>query len=214
MTLTLALTLALAGCGATPGGGDRAGVPTPTVTASSSGGATAEPGSVWASLEARPLRLPALVPGAVCPITPARQGVSPDFPYAQGAGPVYAIAQRASGAVTFDSAASLGDPASGYGGFKAFWEIQPSYTGPALIRGARLDGPGALEFNGGLRQSGSSSSGMEPRLSALRIDGQSASPPSWPTWVTFTRLPTSGCYAYQVDGTSFEEVIVFQAVAG
>jgi len=183
---------------------------TPTTTP----GSTASSSSTWASLGARPLRLPALAPGAACPITAARQGVSPDYPYAQGAGPVYAITRHASGVVTFSSAASLGDPASGYGGFKAFWEIQPAYTGPALIRGARLDGPGAPEFNGGLGQTSVSPSGMEPRLTELRIDGRSVSPPSWPTWVTFTRLATAGCYAYQVDGTSFEEIIVFQAVAG
>lgn len=54
---------------------------------------------------------------------------------------------------------------------------------------------------------------MEPRLTELRIDGQAVTPPSWPTWITFTRLATAGCYAYQVDGTSFEETITFQAVA-
>lgn len=222
--LGLALTLALAGCSTPPGAASRVGSHTPTVTATRGGGAstgaptagpgaTVAPGSVWGSLAARPLRLPALAPGAACPTTPARQGVSPDFPYAQGAGPVYAIAQRASGAVVFNSAASLGDSASGYGGFKAIWEIQPAYTGPVLIRGARIDGPGALEFNGGLGQPATTPSGMEPRQSELRIDGQSVSPPSWPTWVAFTRLTTAGCYAYQVDGTSFEEMIVFQAVA-
>ncbi len=160
------------------------------------------------------MRLPARSSGASCPITPERQGVLPDFPYAQGARPVYAIAENASGTVTFSSAAALGDATSGYGGFKAFWEIQPAYTGPALIRGARIDGVGALEFNGGLDQKRASTMDMEPRLSELRISGQPVTPPAWPTWVTFTRLALPGCYAYQVDGTSFEEIIVFQAVAG
>lgn len=221
--LSLTLALALAGCAAPAGGASQPGSVAPTATAARGGatsvapttgsGVTAAPDSIWASLEARPLRLPVLAAGAACPITPARQGVSPDFPYAQGVGPVYVIAQRANGSITFSSAASLGDAASGYGGFKEFWEIQPAYTGPALIRGGRIDGSGALEFNGGLSQTSGSPPGMEPRLSELRIGGQAVTPPAWSTWVTFTRLVTAGCYAYQIDGTSFEEIIVFQAVA-
>ena len=35
----------------------------------------------------------------------------------------------------------------------------------------------------------------------------------WASWVTSTRVREPGCYAYQVDGTSFSEVIVFEAVA-
>jgi hypothetical protein len=215
----LALALTLAGCAAAPNAASQsrqAGVSTSTTTIPSSEAtsATGPPSAIWDRLAARPLRLPMLAPGDACPITPARERVSPDFPYAQGSGPVYAIATNASGTVTFNSAASLGDAASGYGGFKAFWEIQPTYSGPALIRGARLDGPGALAFNGGLGQASAGSSGMEPRLSALRIDGQPVTPPAWPTWVTFTRLASPGCYAYQVDGTSFEEIIIFQALAG
>jgi hypothetical protein len=30
-------------------------------------------------------------------------------------------------------------------------------------------------------------------------------------WPTFTRVKGPGCYAYQIDGTSFTEVIVFRA---
>ena len=31
-------------------------------------------------------------------------------------------------------------------------------------------------------------------------------------WITYTRVQAGGCYAYQVDGTSFSEVVVFRAV--
>jgi hypothetical protein len=30
-------------------------------------------------------------------------------------------------------------------------------------------------------------------------------------WPSFTRVRKPGCYAYEVDGTSFSEVIVFRA---
>ena len=31
-------------------------------------------------------------------------------------------------------------------------------------------------------------------------------------WLTETRVRSGGCYAYQVDGTSFSEVVVFRAI--
>jgi hypothetical protein len=31
-------------------------------------------------------------------------------------------------------------------------------------------------------------------------------------WVTYTRIRSAGCYAYQVDGTGFSEIVVFRAV--
>ena len=36
----------------------------------------------------------------------------------------------------------------------------------------------------------------------------------WPGWPSYTRVRSAGCYLYQVDGTSFSELIVFQAVGG
>jgi hypothetical protein len=228
LVMLAALMLALAGCSTTPSGsagqrnvstptaagapvsGSATGTPAPRATATTT---LIAPAKDWAGLEARPLLLPTVAAGVACPLTPARQGISPDYPYAQGVGPVYTIATYGSGIVPFASAASLGDTSSGYGGFREVWEIQPTYTGEVLIRGARVDRPGALEFNGGLGQTKSSSTGLEPRLSELRIDGQPLSSPSWPTWVTYTRIPEAGCYAYQVDGASFEEIIVFQAIA-
>jgi hypothetical protein len=32
-------------------------------------------------------------------------------------------------------------------------------------------------------------------------------------WLSFTRVRGAGCFAYQVDGTSFSSVVVFEALA-
>jgi hypothetical protein len=31
-------------------------------------------------------------------------------------------------------------------------------------------------------------------------------------WPSYTRIRTSGCYAYRVDGTDFSSVILFRAI--
>jgi hypothetical protein len=75
------------------------------------------------------------------------------------------------------------------------------YTGPVLLRAARLDGPGTAhaEFAYlGKR----SSNGYLVVLPAAEIDLPASTTVSGP-----------GCYAYQVDGTMFSETIVFRAVA-
>jgi hypothetical protein len=36
-------------------------------------------------------------------------------------------------------------------------------------------------------------------------------PAGWRFWPAFTYAPTAGCYAWQVDGSTFSQVIVFEA---
>ena len=43
--------------------------------------------------------------------------------------------------------------------------------------------------------------------------GRVETPGGGRAWITYTRVRGGGCYAYQVDGTGFSEVIVFRAVA-
>lgn len=179
--------------------------------------------SVWQTLEAKPLRLSQLAPGQVCAATQARQSVSPDYVVAVGNGPVYVVGGADTGVFTYTPAnlfnASLGinAPATSVpaklGGAKTRWQIAPGYTGPVLIRGRQLDGPNQLYFNGGLDQPNGNALGTEPVLSQLRLMGGGAVAPSWPTWVTLTRLASPGCYAYQVDGLSFSYSITFRAVS-
>ncbi|MDQ6806340.1 MAG: hypothetical protein M3065_15565, partial [Actinomycetota bacterium] len=87
---------------------------------------------------------------------------------------------------------------------RATWVAAPSYTGPVLIRGGRVGGAGVVGFG----------EGHVPvdELQLLSASSSSSGEPSGAReWPSFTRVRSAGCYAYQVDGTNFSEVIVFQA---
>lgn len=77
-----------------------------------------------------------------------------------------------------------------------------------LIRGGRLDSPDALRFNNGrvpsdeMRIPIGARGGGPPGLKPV---GQRFRP-------ALTRLRAPGCYAYQIDGTTFSRLIVFRAV--
>lgn len=87
--------------------------------------------------------------------------------------------------------------------FKTLWFVRPSYAGPVLVRGARIDGAGVVAF------------GEAPVIGHLII-------PPGPTFNEYpdgyrtapggTYVQNPGCYAWQVDGTDFSYVIVFSAV--
>ncbi len=81
------------------------------------------------------------------------------------------------------------------------WIGRPSYRGPVLIRGRQLDGSHRLRFENGLTPA------TEMRLRSV---GRS-SPGCWQNRPSYTRLRAPGCYAWQVDGTTFNRVIVFGA---
>jgi hypothetical protein len=90
---------------------------------------------------------------------------------------------------------------SAWSGARVTWLASSAYTGPILIRGREIGGPHAVGF--GL--------GNVP-YDQLQVN-DSAGPRAGGTrqWPAFTRLRGPGCYAYQVDGTSFSDVIVFRA---
>jgi hypothetical protein len=94
---------------------------------------------------------------------------------------------------------------------RSAWAIQQvvvlatsRYRGPVLIRGRRLGGPGAVGFGAGLVP-----------VDELQLDAPGVSAPGqpagWRVWLVLIRMRGSGCYAYQIDGTSFSHVIVFEA---
>ena len=72
-----------------------------------------------------------------------------------------------------------------------------AYHGPVLIRGAQLDGSKVVRFD-----RGSPLPAGELRIKPGKGTRDRAS---------FTRLRAAGCYAYQIDGTTFSRLIVFQA---
>ncbi len=142
-------------------------------------------GSVPASLR-RPLHLPS-DDGGPCPIT-----ITPPGPASPRSLPAQVGFTRVSG--------------SAWSAAPVTWAVSGAYTGPLLIRGELLGGSGAIGFGTGATPYD------ELQLSdagqgAPRIQGGGRA------WITEARVQSSGCYAYQVDGTTFSEVVVFRAVA-
>jgi hypothetical protein len=165
-------------------------------------GAAASPPDVWKRLH-RPLHVPTVAHGRPCPVSKLDAG----FPFAKfgvvgglGAGPVYPMLNGSSIALA-DVAGSPWD------GQQVLWFVAPTYRGPVLVRGTRLDRSGFVRFNPGrrpgeLRIPVGSSHVAKPGVPAVGQRYRSA----------LTRVSAPGCYAYQVDGTTFSRVIVFQAM--
>jgi hypothetical protein len=159
----------------------------------------------WAKLR-RPLHIPRIAPGSPCPVTPARRvntnfGVG-NFGLAQGPGPVYPLGGFPTLTFIYPPEPQQEWYGSEWSGQKVLWIARPSYRGPVLIRGRQLDGIHNVRFGRRLNPS---------REMRLRSVGGS-SPGGWQNRASYARLRAPGCYAWQVDGTPFSRVIVFQAV--
>lgn len=169
---------------------------------------TPTPG-VWETLE-RPLRIPTIKRGIPCPVTAqdpkgdlSRIG-GPNTP-AWGTGPAYP---------TTHDTGPTGGPVlrfppgrsrisvfygSRWSGQKVVWYVdRDAYQGPLLIRGRQVDGMDTLRFDSEL---------VPPReirvLPESRVRGGAT---------RVRKARSRGCYAYQVDGTSFSSLLVFEAV--
>jgi hypothetical protein len=169
-----------------PQGEPGSALPTPT-------------GDPYATLRRRPLQLPTLRPNELCPAV-AGKVVAPAFGAALGNGPVYPVGLGSEGITSIGGNLEEG----GWIYVKVLWISDLSrYNGPVLVRGGRIDSPGELRFGSGPNPS-----------SELQLDPSqgTGSAPGWQDWPTYTRLRAPGCYAFQVDGLTFSEVIPFQAV--
>jgi hypothetical protein len=76
-----------------------------------------------------------------------------------------------------------------------------------LIRGARIDGRGLVRFQQG---------NVPPKQLRIPV-GETQASPGTPVpkgtryFPSSTRVREPGCYAYQIDGTTFSHVVVFHA---
>ena len=155
----------------------------------------------WSSLRKRPLQLPTLAPGAACPVSKGAV-VAPQFGLAYGSGSIYAVLGADEGA-TVKYGATRQD--GGWFYHKVLWIGQPSFKGPLLVRGRQLDGSNELRFG----------EGPQPANELTLSTGESRIPEQvWSEWPTQTRLKGPGCYAFQVDGPGFTQIVVFKAVEG
>ena len=158
------------------------------------------------SLLARPLHFPSLQPGESCPAT-AGATVSNSFfsGVALGNGPVRVLIANRGDLV--QGGANLGTTnAPGWLALQTLWFAMPGYDGPFVVRAKRLGANGPIEVLPG-------QTGLEPGSGPLVV-------PAGPTLNTMddfrttpgsTWVSSAGCYAWQVDGRNFSEVIVVDA---
>jgi hypothetical protein len=159
-------------------------------------------GQVPAALR-RPLRIPPKPAGGRCPRTTTTRRASWGE-LLLGPGPVYAGSVSPGGPQRLIVLQARGQPVRGWRGFKTRWVVDPSYAGPVLIRGRALGGPTPVGF------------GLDPTpWPELQLWPRGPKEPAdYPRDFLglATRVPRPGCYAWQLDGEDFTEVIVFQAV--
>jgi hypothetical protein len=153
----------------------------------------------------RPLHFPVVKRRARCPATP---GAPISTPYvagvALGDGPVRALPASAGdlrhGIVDLDPAS-----VPGWREIKTIWISSPDYQGPFVIRAERLNGPGPIVLGG----SGALPTPVMPLVvpPGPTLNGGGG----WRTVPSGTWARSPGCYAWQIDGLNFSEVIVFDA---
>lgn len=144
------------------------------------------------------LRLPSAAPGGECPAAEPRPWSGPGEAYrVLGLGPVYPVADYFPDGVL--GLRPTDRQADGTYVKKVRW-IAAGYTGPVLVRAGRIDGEGTASAKFSYRG--------EPRDGghyAVLTNEESDLPAT-------TTVSGPGCYAYQVDGTTFSVTIVFRAV--
>lgn len=172
-------------------------------------------GYSWFDLRQRPLHLPTLAHGASCPVTPVSQQAI-QFRTTRGIGnsTIFAAPQNMdANGVQHAEHGEFARLAATYGGVLVTWYVRLPREEPVLIRGAQLDGPGVLLFDGGSEQPQFNDDILAGRtLSRLLISSAPDHGSPVAQWLSVTRIRTSGCYAYQVDMPTQSMVLVFKAV--
>ncbi len=169
--------------------------------------------AVWSALRDRPVRLPTLPPGASCPAAEGRS-VHAGYGAASGDGPAYIVGLGADGVLHAVRPAAGSRGAAAWGYQFTLFVIDPTYQGPVLARGGQIDGSHPLLFNGGLDQMNGFSPQTVTLLSQLRLESRPDFGAPWPTFPAYLRMLEPGCYAIQLDGVTFDEVIIFRVMFG
>lgn len=161
----------------------------------------------FATLKTVPLKLPQLAAGQACPVAGTRD-LGAHLGIAFGDGPVYLL-----GGVDLQKnlRANIGQP------FKVAWGAAPIYSGPVTIRGGRIDAKGELLLVApdnrwqGAPVKRVAGSDLVPELDFLESHSSfQGVPAGWRVWPSSTYVSVAGCYAWQVDGSGFTDVITIQ----
>ena len=155
----------------------------------------------WNTLR-RPLHLPTVAAGAACPVSKIDRRVAWSRlhifgGFGIGPGPVYPGLPNGLLWATRDV-----QYGSRWFGEKVFWFVVPSYRGRVLIRGRRIDAPGRVGFNG--TRTPNAELRIEP-YDTVSWKGQPRGSRGVPSGV---RILEKGCFAFQIDGTSFSRIVV------
>jgi hypothetical protein len=142
----------------------------------------------------RPLRVPR-ASRRRCPRSQTTRS-APATGYTLGDGPAFPVLTSAGGIAELERTELV----RGWYVHKTLWAISPTYRGPLLVRGARIDAPGEVRFTGRLALQRS-----------LRLAGQWPGEAGWRYVPSATGMRGPGCYAFQVDGLTFSRVVVFEA---
>jgi hypothetical protein len=160
-------------------------------------------GSVEQAMPAGELRLPHLAPGEECPRTPGGRG-APKVAITLGDGPAYPVLGMSAPPPRAAGVASLRDDIR-HGGWywhKTLWAVDRRYGGPLLVRGARIDRRGPLRFGIG-----------DVEVSDYQVLAELEMPAEqqvrWRYGASSTLVRGPGCYAFQIDGSNFSDIIVF-----
>jgi hypothetical protein len=199
--LFIAAILVASGCSAAVPSASPSpvGIPSPTPRIDQSGNVLPPlvDDATWARLAAHPLTPPFFAPGTPCPKT-ATANVSPFTGPLAGPGPVYA-----SGNTVFYSRADDGTLRA-----KVAWISRPDYTGPALIRGRRIDAAANVQFDPGY--------GPTTRELHFEYDTRvraAGSDEGWRFLPSTVVIDAPGCYAFQIDGLDWTVTIVMDTTA-
>ena len=160
------------------------------------------------SLVTRALHVPSVAAGQNCPATPGHPFHTSFFDGVElGTGPVRVLVSN-KGDLLRGRAALGTSSASRWFALQTLWFSVPGYDGPFVVRAKRLGATGPIRVQPG-------DSGTVPGSGPLVVpagptintqDGYRTVPGS--TWVT-----SSGCYAWQIDGQNFSEVITVDALS-
>jgi hypothetical protein len=158
----------------------------------------------FAPLAAEPLQLEAIGTGATCPISPMVEVIEEVAP-GLGDGPVYPVMND-----TLDLTGEWF--VSGWYRPKVLWMATDAYSGPVVIRGARVDGnvdrAGLMLWSPYDVDGKSASDEAWLYASTIRVGGE---PEGFRFWSSNAGIRGPGCYAWQIDGENFTDIVTFEA---
>lgn len=156
----------------------------------------------------RPLALPTLAPGQSCPVSTPHT-VTRNIAPVLGSGPVYFAAgapnpaDRSTTTMPFPVNEVHIAWGTGWSAAKTPIVMKKAFRQPLLLRGARIDAPGELGFTGNVGRRPIAA--MQFPATGYKIPLGSYKAHSLNIWAT-----APGCYALQIDGTSFTTVVTFR----